>query len=130
MTWLCCRCRPPLDAAAPARIARLMPVLIEFIAYTQQVEEAHELMGQQVSLLEISHRTAHLGSTEQLIISHTDRVSPEFGAKQGMVDADYVSSSGDSTYTPGQRLIIKPAAVLDFVDIIEKLGRELIARTS
>ena len=50
--------------------------------------------------------------------------------QQGMVDADYVSRSGDSTYTPGQRLIIKPAAVLAFVDIIEKLGRELMARTS
>ena len=49
--------------------------------------------------------------------------------QQGMVDADYVSRSGDSNYTPGQRLIIKPAAVLSFVDIVEKLGRELIART-
>lgn len=50
--------------------------------------------------------------------------------QQGMVDADYVLRSGDSTYMPGQRLIIKPADVLHFVDIIEKLGRELIARTS
>ncbi|TBC88997.1 hypothetical protein [Rhizobium ruizarguesonis] len=49
--------------------------------------------------------------------------------QQGIVDADYVSRSGDGTYAPGQRLIIKPAAVLNFVDIIEKLGRELIART-
>ncbi|MBY3087988.1 hypothetical protein HFO63_25135 [Rhizobium laguerreae] len=48
--------------------------------------------------------------------------------QQGIVDADYVSRSGDGTYAPGQRLIIKPAAVLNFVDIIEKLGRELIAR--
>ncbi|MHC2419658.1 hypothetical protein ACVMB2_003568 [Sinorhizobium meliloti] len=49
--------------------------------------------------------------------------------QQGIVDADYVSRSGDGAYVPGQRLIIKPSAVLDFVDIIEKLGRELIART-
>lgn len=49
--------------------------------------------------------------------------------QQSMVDADYVLRSGDSTYTPGQRLICKPAVVLDFCDIVEKLGRELIART-
>jgi len=49
--------------------------------------------------------------------------------QQGIVDADYITRSGDTTYQPGQRLIIKPAAVLEFVDLIDKLGKELLART-
>lgn len=49
--------------------------------------------------------------------------------QQGIVDADYISRSGDSSYLPGQRLIIKPTAVLQFVDLVDKLGKELLART-
>jgi hypothetical protein len=49
--------------------------------------------------------------------------------QQGIVDADYISKSGDTAYRPGQRLIIKPAAVLEFVDLVDRLGKELLART-
>lgn len=49
--------------------------------------------------------------------------------QQGMVDTDYIKRSGDNSYAVGQRLIIRPPAVLEFVDLIEKLGKELISRT-
>ncbi len=48
--------------------------------------------------------------------------------QQGIVDADYISRSGDASYATGQRLIIRPNAVLEFADFIEKLGQQLIAR--
>ncbi|WP_245449248.1 hypothetical protein [Ensifer sp. NM-2] len=44
------------------------------------------------------------------------------------MDAYYISKSGDSAYQSGQRLIIKSAAVLEFVDLVDKLGKELLAR--
>lgn len=42
--------------------------------------------------------------------------------QQGIVDADYVKRSGDQTYAVGQRVVIKPASVLEFADLIERLG--------
>jgi len=46
--------------------------------------------------------------------------------QQGIVDADYVSRSGDATYAIGQRLIIKESAVLEFATLIEQLGLALL----
>ena len=46
---------------------------------------------------------------------------------EGIVDADYMAKSGDTTYRIGQRLIVKPTDVLRYSDIAEKLGREIIA---
>ena len=46
--------------------------------------------------------------------------------REGIVDADYVARSGDTTYQIGQHLIITQAAVLDLVELIEKLGNGLI----
>lgn len=47
--------------------------------------------------------------------------------QQGIVDADYLTRSGDTTYTVGQRLLIKPANVLEFADLIERLGNALLS---
>lgn len=48
--------------------------------------------------------------------------------QQGIVDADYVSRSGDSCYAIGQRLLINDSAALKFADLIERLGLALLAR--
>jgi hypothetical protein len=48
--------------------------------------------------------------------------------QQGIVDANYITRSGDTSYATGQRLIIQPNVVLEFADLIEKLGQEIIAR--
>jgi hypothetical protein len=45
---------------------------------------------------------------------------------QAIVDEDYISKSGDSTYAVGQRLVLKESALLDFVAIINDLGSGLI----
>jgi uncharacterized Zn finger protein (UPF0148 family) len=41
---------------------------------------------------------------------------------QGLVDQDYISRSGDSSYRLGQRIVVREAAVRDVVDSIEKLA--------
>lgn len=48
--------------------------------------------------------------------------------QQGIVDSDYVSRSGDASYAVGQRLIIKDSAVLEFANLVERLGAALMAR--
>lgn len=46
--------------------------------------------------------------------------------QQGIVDADYITRSGDATYAIGQRLVIKVSAVLEFAELIERLGSALL----
>ena len=46
--------------------------------------------------------------------------------QQGIVDADYITRSGDVTYAVGQRLIISEASVLEFARLIERLGLALL----
>lgn len=48
--------------------------------------------------------------------------------QQGIVDSDYVSRSGDASYAVGQRLIVKDSAVLEFANLVERLGAALVAR--
>lgn len=45
--------------------------------------------------------------------------------QQGIVDQDYIDRSGDKTYAPGQRLLIRDSAVREFADLIEELSHEL-----
>ena len=49
-----------------------------------------------------------------------------FAPCQGIVDNDYVTRSGDKTYAVGQRLIITPDAVVEFADLVERLGQAVI----
>ena len=49
-----------------------------------------------------------------------------FAHCQGIVDNDYVTRSGDKTYAVGQRLIITPDAVVEFADLVERLGQAVI----
>jgi len=46
--------------------------------------------------------------------------------KGGIVDVDYVNNSGDTTYAIGQKLIIKEKDVLQYTDIVKKLGKPII----
>lgn len=45
--------------------------------------------------------------------------------QQGIVDQDYIDRSGDTTYTAGQRLLIRDSTVREFADLIEELSYEL-----
>jgi uncharacterized Zn finger protein (UPF0148 family) len=47
--------------------------------------------------------------------------------QQGIVDSDYLARSGDTTYAIGQRLLVKTANVLEFANLIERLGNALFS---
>jgi len=40
---------------------------------------------------------------------------------QGLVDEDYLARTGDSSYRPGQRIVVREQAVLDCLSVLEKL---------
>lgn len=47
--------------------------------------------------------------------------------RQGLVDADYIARSGDTSYREGQRLVIRETAVRECLTLIEKLARGMAA---
>lgn len=47
--------------------------------------------------------------------------------KDGLVDQEYIDKSGDHAYRVGQRLVVKPSAVLRLADIAVKLSIQLRA---
>lgn len=50
--------------------------------------------------------------------------------QQGIVDADYISRCGDADYALGQRLAIRDTEVLEFADLVERLGKALMNRAA
>ena len=44
---------------------------------------------------------------------------------QGIVDQNYIDRSGDTSHQLGERLVIRGAAVLNFLDVVEKLMEHL-----
>ncbi len=48
--------------------------------------------------------------------------------QQGVVDSDYIARCGDSAYAVGQRLMIRDDEVLEFADLVERLGKALVKR--
>lgn len=46
--------------------------------------------------------------------------------RQGLVDTDYLNKTGDTTYREGQRVVIKRSAVLNCLDLIEKLASAIM----
>lgn len=47
--------------------------------------------------------------------------------RQGIVDQPYLDRSGDTSYSVGQRLIVRDADVLGLVELLEKVGAGLLA---
>ena len=47
--------------------------------------------------------------------------------REGLVDQEYIDKSQDTTYRPGQKLIIREAAVLRLAGLVERLAAELKA---
>ena len=44
---------------------------------------------------------------------------------EGLVDADYITRSGDTSYVEGQRLVIREASVRECLELVEKLVRKM-----
>jgi hypothetical protein len=66
------------------------------------------------------HYTTHLDGGElaqRHLLAHT----------QGLVDQDYIVRSGDTGYRPGQRVVVRQAAVCDCLDLIEKMAAGMAA---
>lgn len=66
-----------------------------------------------------------LGANEQQELSVFFQQRHLLAHKEGMVDAEYLRKSGDSTYRIGQKLQVKEAAVLRLADICEQLAGSL-----
>jgi hypothetical protein len=47
--------------------------------------------------------------------------------KDGLVDADYIQRSGDSSYIEGQRIVVKEEGVRQCLALVEELARGLEA---
>lgn len=48
--------------------------------------------------------------------------------RQGVVDAEYIHKSGDTSYQVGQRLVVKESDVQGAADLVEKLGKAIKSR--
>lgn len=57
--------------------------------------------------------TLQRGFQQRHLLAHT----------QGLVDQDYITRSGDTSYRVGQRIVVRESAVRDAIDGIEKLIR-------
>jgi hypothetical protein len=65
----------------------------------------------------------HLSATELAALSRYLQMRHLLAHRDGLVDAEYVSKSGDMTYREGQRLVIQVGAVRECIALIERLGK-------
>lgn len=72
----------------------------------------------------------HIGSADLTRLTRYFQQRHVLAHRDGLVDTDYVSRSGDAGYQPGQRLVIRESAVLDCVDLVETLGARLAGDVS
>lgn len=73
-----------------------------------------------MSAIGTSYET-HLSSTELSRLRIAFQQRHLLAHTQGVVDADYVTKTGDIRYQPGQRVVVRVEAVRDTLDLIEKL---------
>jgi len=64
---------------------------------------------------------AHLAPTELARLQIAFQQRHLLAHTQGVVDADYVSKTGDTRYQPGQRVVVREKVVREALDLIEKL---------
>lgn len=50
--------------------------------------------------------------------------------RSGVVDEKYVAKSGDTTYRPGQRIVVTPREVRELAELVERLGESIRAATA
>lgn len=72
----------------------------------------------------------YLGSKEQATLLRYFQQRHVLAHRQGLVDSDYITRTGDTTYRPGQRLVVREAAVRDCLTIVEKLTGAMAGDTT
>lgn len=70
---------------------------------------------------------AHLSAAELAVLKRLFQQRHLLAHREGLVDADYLTKTGDQHYREGQRLVVKEAAVRECVALVEKLGQGLAA---
>ncbi|MDE0680071.1 MAG: hypothetical protein OXI11_07645 [Gammaproteobacteria bacterium] len=73
------------------------------------------------------HYSDYLGAVELAELKRAFQQRHLLAHTQGIVDKDYVTRSGDTSYQPGQRLVVRKDTVLHYVDLIEKLATGMAA---
>ncbi len=64
---------------------------------------------------------AYINSNEHAVLTRYFQQRHLLAHRQGLVDEDYVSRTSDTTYQPGQHLVVREAAVRECLSLIEKL---------
>ena len=71
----------------------------------------------------------YLTSAEMSVLKRAFQQRHLLAHTQGIVDQDYIANSGDTSHQPGQRLVLREAAVRYYLDCIEKLARGVLEDT-
>lgn len=71
--------------------------------------------------------SAHLDDGESAKLNRAFQQRHLLAHTQGLVDQDYIVRTGDTSYQPGQRLVVREAAVRECLALIEKLAAGLAA---
>lgn len=69
-----------------------------------------------------THYTDYLTTAETMTLGRLFQQRHLLAHTQGIVDADYIARTGDSSYRVGQRLVIREATVRQCLTLIEKLA--------
>ena len=70
---------------------------------------------------------AHLSAAELDLLKRLFQQRHLLAHREGLVDTDYITKTGDQNYREGQRLVVKEAAVRECVALVEKLAQGLAA---
>ena len=89
----------------------------------QNLKEGSELWKEAVG----KPYSAYLDSAEQSALSRYFQQRHLLAHRQGLVDEDYITKTGDMTYRAGQRFVVREAAVRDCLAILEKLTGAMVA---
>ena len=69
----------------------------------------------------------HLDGGQLAMLSRMFQQRHLLAHRQGLVDEDYITRSGDTSYRLGQRVVIREAAVHECLGLIEKLADGIAA---
>lgn len=70
--------------------------------------------------------TAHLSSDDLAVLQRAFQQRHLLAHTQGIVDADYLSKSGDNRYKVGQRIVVREAYVREIAELVRKLTEGLL----
>jgi hypothetical protein len=73
---------------------------------------------------------AHLTASELAGLQRYFQQRHLLAHREGLIDEEYIARSGDTTYRPGQRLVVRETGVKKCLFLVEKLAGNLRADSS